>query len=88
MDKASPLKQLVNFTSYTIGLEKTLRLIQALAQVAGELGTDEVLSAKCLIARDQLALGRSKSLERSPRYKLTEYCRAKVFSSVGLLWLF
>lgn len=58
MDKASPLKQLVNFTSFTIGLEKTLRLIQALAQVAGELGTDEVLSAKCLIARDQLALGR------------------------------
>ncbi|KAL4932009.1 PEX11 domain protein [Aspergillus undulatus] len=53
-----PLKQLSTFTSQTAGLEKTLRLIQASAQVVGFTSDDKTLAAQCLAARDQLALGR------------------------------
>ncbi|KAL4952486.1 peroxisomal biogenesis factor 11 [Aspergillus filifer] len=52
------LKSLVNYTSQTSGLEKTLRLIQATAQVIGFTTDDHGLATQCLTARDQLALGR------------------------------
>ncbi|KAL4808179.1 peroxisomal biogenesis factor 11 [Aspergillus unguis] len=54
----SPLKNLVTFTGQTAGLEKTLRLIQATAQVVGFTTANKLLAAQCLTARDQLALGR------------------------------
>lgn len=53
----SPLKQLVTFTGQTAGLEKTLRLIQAVSQIVGVTSDDKTLSTQCLAARDQLALG-------------------------------
>lgn len=53
----SPLKQLVTFTSQTAGLEKTLRLIQAVSQIVGVASDDKTLSTQCLAARDRLALG-------------------------------
>ncbi|KAL4790969.1 peroxisomal biogenesis factor 11 [Aspergillus venezuelensis] len=52
------LKSLVTYTSQTSGLEKTLRLIQATAQVIGFTTDDKGLATQCLTARDQLALGR------------------------------
>lgn len=52
----SLIKQFANFTDSTIGLEKTLRLIQALAQLVAEITTDHVLATRCLIAKSQLAL--------------------------------
>ncbi|KAL4936391.1 hypothetical protein BDV06DRAFT_205128 [Aspergillus oleicola] len=55
---ASPLKSLVTYMSQTSGLEKTLRLIQATAQVVGFTTDDKSLATQCLTARDQLALGR------------------------------
>ncbi|KAL4963137.1 PEX11 domain protein [Aspergillus stella-maris] len=54
----SPLKNLVVYTSQTPGLEKTLRLIQATAQVIGFSTDNRALATQCLTARDQLALGR------------------------------
>ncbi|KAL4889483.1 peroxisomal biogenesis factor 11 [Aspergillus ambiguus] len=56
--RPSLLKQLVNFTSVTAGLEKTLRLIQALALIAAEVSLDHVTATRCSIAMSQLALGR------------------------------
>lgn len=57
--KTSPSlpKQLANFTSSTTGLDLTLRLIQALAQIAVELCVDKDTVIKCVIAKSQLALG-------------------------------
>ena len=51
-------KQLTNFTRTVPGLEKTLRLVQALAQVAAEVvsSRDAVTAAKCASATGQLAL--------------------------------
>ncbi|KAL2869774.1 PEX11 domain protein [Aspergillus lucknowensis] len=54
----SPIKELASFTSQTAGLEKTLRLIQAASQVAGELSADSARATQLFTARDQLALGR------------------------------
>ncbi|KAL2823574.1 peroxisomal biogenesis factor 11 [Aspergillus cavernicola] len=54
----SPMKQLIAFTSQTAGLEKSLRLIQAVSQVSGELSNDKTIATQWLTARDQLALGR------------------------------
>ncbi|KAL5355812.1 peroxisomal biogenesis factor 11 [Aspergillus floccosus] len=56
--RPSLLKQLVNFTSVTAGLEKTLRLIQALALIVAELSLDQLTTTRCSIAWNQLALGR------------------------------
>ncbi|KAG2416693.1 hypothetical protein HFD88_007909 [Aspergillus terreus] len=56
--RPSLLKQLVNFTSVTAGLEKTLRLIQALALIVAELSLDQLTATRCSIAWNQLALGR------------------------------
>ncbi|KAL3472176.1 peroxisomal biogenesis factor 11 [Aspergillus californicus] len=55
---AFPLKQLVTFTSQTAGLEKTLRLIQAVSWVVAEVTADKTLATQCFTARNQLALGR------------------------------
>ncbi|KAJ9315190.1 hypothetical protein DTO271D3_4643 [Paecilomyces variotii] len=54
------VKQFANFTNHGIGLEKTLRLVQALAQVGAEVlvDTDEELAKRCAIAKGQLALSR------------------------------
>ncbi|KAL2817655.1 peroxisomal biogenesis factor 11 [Aspergillus granulosus] len=54
----SPIKQLTTFTSQTAGLEKTLRFIQAVSQVVGELSADKTVARQWLTTRDQLALGR------------------------------
>lgn len=56
--RPSVIKQFSNFTNSTVGLEKTLRLIQALAQLAAEVSTDNVLAKRCLIAKSHLALCR------------------------------
>lgn len=55
----SLLNQFLNFTDATAGLEKTLRLIQAVITVVAELHGNNVTVAKCLIAKSQLALGTS-----------------------------
>lgn len=52
----SLVKQFANFTDSTAGLEKTLRLIQALCSVVSEVTLDTVLAKRCLIAKSQLAL--------------------------------
>ncbi|KAI9370278.1 peroxisomal biogenesis factor 11 [Aspergillus egyptiacus] len=54
----SPLKKLVTFTSQTAGLEKTLRLIQAVSWVVAEVTDDKTLATQCVTARNQLALTR------------------------------
>lgn len=54
----SLLKQLINFTSVTAGLEKTLRLIQAVALVVAEVSSDALTAKRCSIAWSQLALGK------------------------------
>ncbi|KAL5341198.1 peroxisomal biogenesis factor 11 [Aspergillus crustosus] len=53
-----PLKQLVTFTRQTAGLEKSLRFLQASAQVVGEVSDDKTIASQWLTARNQLALGR------------------------------
>ncbi|KAL2821404.1 peroxisomal biogenesis factor 11 [Aspergillus cavernicola] len=58
MASISPFKQLVTFTRQTAGLEKSLRLIQAVSWVVGELTLDATLATQCFAARNQLALGR------------------------------
>ena len=56
--RASLLKQFANFTNSSAGLEKTLRLIHALALVAAEICVDNVTITRCLIAQSQIALGK------------------------------
>ena len=50
------IKQFTNFTGSTAGLEKTLRLIQALCQIVSEVTLDGALAKRCLIVKSQLAL--------------------------------
>jgi hypothetical protein len=54
--RTSLSKQLVNFTNSSAGLEKTLRLIQALAQIAAEVCIDNATAMRYLMAKSQLAL--------------------------------
>lgn len=54
-------RQLGNFTNTTPGLDMALRLIQAVAQIA-EVCLDPVIAVKCMIAKNQLALGMSSCL--------------------------
>lgn len=50
-------QQFANFTNTTAGLEKTLRLIQALAQIIAEVSShDVVTAARWSTAKSQLAL--------------------------------
>ncbi|RJE24116.1 PEX11 domain protein [Aspergillus sclerotialis] len=56
--RPSLLKQFANFTDSTAGLEKTLRLIQALCQIVSEVTLDNALAKRCLIVKSQLALSR------------------------------
>ncbi|KAL4973628.1 peroxisomal biogenesis factor 11 [Aspergillus desertorum] len=53
-----PLKSLVKYTSRSSGLEKTLRLTQAISQVIGATTADKTLATQCMTVRDQLALTR------------------------------
>ncbi|RJE22666.1 PEX11 domain protein [Aspergillus sclerotialis] len=55
--RVSLLKKFTNFTNSSAGLEKTLRLIHALALVAAEICVDNVTITRCLIAQSQIALG-------------------------------
>lgn len=55
--RASLAKQFANFTNSTAGLDLTLRLIQALAQIAVEVSIDSATAKQCLMAKSQLALG-------------------------------
>lgn len=60
--KAQPslVQQFANFTKTTAGLEKTLRLIQALAQIIAEVSShDVVTAARWSTAKSQLALSAS-----------------------------
>ncbi|GAD94741.1 hypothetical protein NFIA_055860 [Paecilomyces variotii No. 5] len=54
------VKQFTNFTNHGVGLEKTLRLVQALTQAGAEvlIDTDERLAKRFAIARGQIALSR------------------------------
>lgn len=53
----SLVQQFANFTKTTAGLEKTLRLIQALAQIIAEVSShDVVTAARWSTAKSQLAL--------------------------------
>lgn len=52
------VKQFCNFTNHGAGMEKTLRLAQALAQVGAEVlsDTDQVLAKRCALFKGQIAL--------------------------------
>ncbi|PTU24492.1 hypothetical protein P175DRAFT_0429400 [Aspergillus ochraceoroseus IBT 24754] len=52
------LRQFTKFTRTSAGLEKTLRLIQALCHVAIEVSNDSVSVSKLLLAKSQIALSR------------------------------
>lgn len=55
--QSSLAQQFNNFTDTTAGLEKTLRLIQALAQIIVEVSShDVVTAARWSTAKSQLAL--------------------------------
>ncbi|KAE8386265.1 peroxisomal biogenesis factor 11 [Aspergillus alliaceus] len=56
--KLSLINQFSNFTRTTAGLEKTLRLIQSLAQIVLELDTDPTSTTQWGTAKSQLALTR------------------------------
>jgi hypothetical protein len=58
-------KQLANFTNSSAGLDLTLRLIQALAQVAAEVCIDNATVMRCMTAKSQLALGELIAIPRS-----------------------
>lgn len=60
--RPSLLKQFVNFTNSSAGLEKTLRLIHALCIIAAEVCMDSVTIKRYLIAQSQLALGERHQL--------------------------
>ncbi|KAL1868387.1 hypothetical protein Plec18167_008313 [Paecilomyces lecythidis] len=57
---AGIVKQFTNFTNNGAGLEKTLRLVQALSQVGAEVlvDIDEGLAKRCVIAKGQITLSR------------------------------
>lgn len=50
-------KKFANFNNSSAGLDLTLRLIQALAQIAAEVCIDSATVIRCVIAKSQLALG-------------------------------
>lgn len=54
-------KQLSNFTNSLPGLEKTLRLFQAIAQICAVLVVNTVYASRWGTIRSQLALGESIS---------------------------
>ncbi|KKK25484.1 hypothetical protein ARAM_002062 [Aspergillus rambellii] len=56
--KPTMLRQFTKFTRTSAGLEKTLRLIQALCHVAIEVSNDSVSVSKLLLAKSQIALSR------------------------------
>lgn len=62
LDSAHPRvslpKQLTNFTNSSAGLDLTLRLIQALAQIAAEVCIDNATFMRYVTAKSQLALGK------------------------------
>jgi hypothetical protein len=55
--QTSPLKQLANFINSSAGLDLTLRLIQALAQIMAEVCIDNTTVMGWLIVKSQLAFG-------------------------------
>ncbi|KAE8146848.1 hypothetical protein BDV25DRAFT_143300 [Aspergillus avenaceus] len=56
--KPNLIQQFANFTRTGAGLEKTLRLIQAIAQIAIELDIDPLTRSQCMTAKTQIALTR------------------------------
>ncbi|KAL4895166.1 peroxisomal biogenesis factor 11 [Aspergillus ambiguus] len=58
MTSTSPAKQFSNFTRTSAGLEKTLRLLQAAAQIATEVSVDQASGLRWSQARTQFALTR------------------------------
>jgi hypothetical protein len=59
----NPVKQFSNFTRTSAGLEKTLRLLQAAAQIATETTVDQVSALRCGQARSQFALSTSSTAQ-------------------------
>ncbi|RMJ23869.1 PEX11 domain protein [Aspergillus sp. HF37] len=72
------LKQFANFTSTSAGLERVLRLVQALVQVAAEVTVHNVIAARCLVAKSQLGLAR-----RYFRFFNFITCFDRVYSILG-----
>ena len=60
--KPSKLTQFANFTRTSAGLEKTLRLIQAVAQIAAEVTIDRTVAKRWGAAKGQLALSMYSSI--------------------------
>lgn len=54
--RPSKITQFANFTRTSAGLEKTLRLIQAVAQIATEVSIDRSVATQWGAAKGQLAL--------------------------------
>jgi len=63
------LKQLTTFTTTTPGFERTLRLIQALAQIASDLSSHNAETAtRWATAKSQIALSMSPGRPDTPGY--------------------
>jgi hypothetical protein len=60
-------KKLANFNNSSAGLDLTLRLIQALAQIAAEVCIDGATVIRCVTAKSQLALGELIAVSCSDR---------------------
>lgn len=60
-------KKFANFNNSGAGLNLTLRLIQALAQIAAEVCIDSATVIRCVIAKSQLALGELIAVSCSDR---------------------
>ncbi|KAH8424866.1 PEX11 domain protein [Aspergillus melleus] len=58
VSRPSKFTQFANFTRTSAGLEKTLRLIQAVAQIAAEVTIDRTVAKRWDAAKGQLALTR------------------------------
>ncbi|PLB47699.1 hypothetical protein P170DRAFT_409935 [Aspergillus steynii IBT 23096] len=54
----SKITQFANFTRSSAGLEKTLRLIQAVAQIVADVAADRTVASQWGLAKGQLALSR------------------------------
>lgn len=85
-------KKLADFNNSSAGLDLTLRLIQALAQIASELCVDSATVIKCVTAKSQLALGEFTTISCSWSpfnfWSLTTMNRAKISPAVCFYRLF
>ena len=57
VSKGSLLKQMINFTNSTVGLDLILRLFHSLALIGTGLGFGNTTLTRCSIAASQIGLG-------------------------------